>query len=214
MSLSTLLRVAGVVGALVACSGENQMSTAPVRLNRGSMRVAAARVTNPLPVWTIDPAGSTNFVGDGKGDYVVGTCGLTGAIFYSNYDPATGTGGDATFDNSSPRGSSFPCPRRVTVLLDGVARDVWFFNMREVVGLAVGQAKDEDFTIQLNGDNTCERIGWKTTADGGAGGQMTVTRTSSNTWGGATHGGGRCMHFVGQTRVWGRDVDVQVSLNL
>src|ERR1700693_5095418 len=54
---------------------------------------------NALPAWMIDATQSVNFAGDGRGDYVSGQCGISGEIYYGNYDPTTGTGGDATLSN-------------------------------------------------------------------------------------------------------------------
>src|SRR5689334_12482776 len=88
---------------------------------------ASAASTDPSPVWTIVDAQSTNFISDGRGDYVTGACGLVGSIYYSNYDASTQTGGDATLDNTG-NGSKKPlCARRsIRVTLNGVTRDVPF----------------------------------------------------------------------------------------
>ena len=170
------------------------------------------QLANELPTFTVVDAQSVNFASDGRGDYVSGQCGIDGSIFYANYDPATGAGGDATFNNAHP-GSATCAPRSVTATLNGIRRNVWFFNVRAVVGLAVGESKTQDFTIDVDGDKSCTRVAWKTVADGGAGGRMVVTRTAFDTWTATTTGSARCLYFQGQTRVWGRSfTDVQVGL--
>jgi hypothetical protein len=197
----------------LACAAEQTPITAPGGIAAPSRARDARTAVNPLPVWTVDDAGSHNFVSDGRGDYVVGTCGLDGAIFYSNYDPSTGVGGDATIDNSA--GGTRTCAaRKITVNFDGLARNVTFFNVHQVVGLAIGANRLQDFVIDVAGDKTCTRIGWKNASEGGAGGQMLVTRTSSSTWTGQTSGGARCMYFQGATRIWTKDANVQVTLAL
>lgn len=156
-----------------------------------------------LPAWTIDATNSLNFASDGRGEYVSGQCGIKGSIFYGNYDPATGIGGDVTLDNIAGSGSTGCAPRAITVTLNGVARNVPFIAIRTIVNLVVGQSRTQNFVIQVDGDRSCTRVGWWTVAEGGAGGQITVTRTADHLWTATTSGPGRCFYFKGQTRVWG-----------
>jgi hypothetical protein len=158
---------------------------------------------NALPAWTIDATQSGNFAGDGRGDYVSGQCGMTGEIFYANHDPATGTGGDVTLGNISA-GSTGCAPRAITATLNGVSLNVPFIAIRTIVNLAVGASRTQNFVAQVNGDpKSCTRLGWWTVADGGAGGQIVVTRTASDTWTATTTGPSRCFYFRGNTRIWG-----------
>jgi hypothetical protein len=169
------------------------------------------RMANALAAWTIDPALSVNFAGDTRGEYVNGQCGIQGAIFYGNYDPATGVGGDATLDNIRP-GSTGCAPRAIRVTLNGVSQNVPFLAIRQVVGLSVGQSRTQNFVIQVDGDSRCTRVGWWTVAEGGAGGQIVVKRTASDAWVATTTGNARCFYFKGQTRVWGTTfTNVQAS---
>jgi hypothetical protein len=171
----------------------------------------AVRLTNALPIWTIDETQSLNFAGDGRGDYVSGECGLVGQIFYGNYDPATGLGGDVTLGDIGA-GSTGCLPRSIRATLNGVAVNVGFMNVRYVVGIKVGESRTDNFGVGLNGGPTCERLGWWAVADGGAGGQMTVTRTASDTWLATTHGNARCNYIKGRIRIWGTTFDnIQAS---
>jgi hypothetical protein len=158
-----------------------------------------------LPAWTIDATQSVNFAGDGRGDYVSGQCGIQGAIFYDNYDPTTGTGGDVTLDNISATGSAGCAPRAITATLNGVSLNVPFLAIRTIVNLTVGgPSRTQNFVAQVDGNTkSCTRLGWWTVADGGAGGQIVVTRTASDTWTATTTGPARCFYFKGQTRIWG-----------
>jgi hypothetical protein len=159
---------------------------------------------NALPAWRIDATQSMNFTSDGRGDYVSGQCGIQGAIFYGNYDPATGIGGDVTLDNIAASGSMGCAPRAITATLNGVPLNVPFLAIRTIVNLAVGASRTQNFVAQVDGNTkSCTRLGWWTVADGGAGGQIVVTRTASDTWTATTTGPSRCFYFKGQTRVWG-----------
>jgi hypothetical protein len=159
---------------------------------------------NALPAWTIDATQSVNFTSDGRGDYVSGQCGIQGAIFYGNYDPTTGIGGDVTLDNIGATGSTGCAPRAITATLNGVPLNVPFIAIRTIVNLAVGASRTQNFVAQVEGDpRSCTRLGWWTVADGGAGGQIVVTRTASDTWTATTTGPARCFYFHGNTRVWG-----------
>lgn len=162
----------------------------------------AVREANGLPAWTVVDAESQNFGGDGRGDYLSGECGMTGEIFYSNYDPATDTGGDATLNNH--RGGTGTCPRRsIQVVLGGVALDVPFINVRGVVALDIGETRPGKFQIYVNGRADCERLSWFSEADGGAGGHIVVTRTAEATWVATTTGKARCSYFTKRmVRVW------------
>jgi hypothetical protein len=157
---------------------------------------------NALPAWTIDATQSVNFAGDGRGDYVSGQCGMTGEIFYANYDPATGTGGDVTLGNINA-GSTGCAPRAITATLNGVSLNVPFLAIRTIVSLTVGGSRTQNFVAQVDGGSSCTRLGWWTVADGGAGGQIIVTRTAGDTWTATTTGPARCFYFKGQTRIWG-----------
>ena len=161
------------------------------------------RQASAMAAWTIDATQSVNFAGDGRGDYINGQCGIVGAIFYGNYNPATGDGGDATLDNIRP-GSTGCLPRSIRVTLNGVSQNVPFIAIRRVVGLTVGESRTQDFVIQVDGDSRCTRVGWWTRGRGGGGGQITVTRTASDSWTATTNGTARCFYFKGQTRIWGR----------
>ena len=158
-----------------------------------------------LPAWTIDATQSVNFAGDARGDYVSGQCGIQGSIFYGNYDAATGTGGDVTLDNISASGSAGCAPRKITATLNGVSLNVPFIAIRTIVNLVVGgPSRTQNFVAQVDGNTkSCTRLGWWTVADGGAGGQIVVTRTASDTWTATTTGPARCFYFKGQTRIWG-----------
>jgi hypothetical protein len=157
-----------------------------------------------LPAWTIDASQSVNFASDGRGDYVSGQCGIQGAIFYDNYDPATGIGGDVTLDNISATGSAGCAPRKITATLNGAVLNVPFLAIRTIVNLAVGASRTQNFVAQVDGNTKCcTRLGWWTVADGGAGGQIVLTRTASDTWTATTTGPARCFYFKGQTRIWG-----------
>ena len=174
---------------------------------------ASAVSTDPKPAWTIVDAQSTNFSSDGRGDYVSGTCGLTGSIYYSNYDPANGVGGDATLDNTG-NGSKKPlCARRsIRVTLNGAVRDVPFINVRRVLTLNVGETHTQNFQMWVSGDSQCERLAWHSELDGGAGGQIVVTRDSVNKWSATTIGPARCFYYQGTTQVWTDTYgDVQAS---
>ena len=159
---------------------------------------------NALPAWTIDATQSVNFASDGRGDYVSGQCGIQGSIFYANYDPATGIGGDVTLDNIGASGSTGCAPRAITATLNGVSLNVPFLAIRTIVNLAVGASRTQNFVAQVDGNTkSCTRLGWWTVAEGGAGGQIVVTRTASDTWTATTTGTARCFYFKGQTRIWG-----------
>jgi hypothetical protein len=159
---------------------------------------------NALPAWTIDATHSVNFSSDGRGDYVSGQCGISGAIFYANYNPATGTGGDATLDNIAGSGSIGCAPRAIWATLNGASINVPFIAVRSVVSLVVGASRTQNFVAQVNGDpKSCTRLGWWTVAEGGAGGQIVVTRTATDAWTATTTGPARCFYFKGSTRVWG-----------
>ncbi|MGZ3437554.1 MAG: hypothetical protein ACXU9O_14885 [Gemmatimonadaceae bacterium] len=157
-----------------------------------------------LPAWTIDATQSVNFASDGRGDYVSGQCGIQGSIFYDNYDPATGIGGDVTLDNIAASGSPGCAPRKITATLNGVPLNVPFLAIRTIVNLAVGASRTQNFVAQVDGNTkSCTRLGWWTVAEGGAGGQIVLTRTASDTWTATTTGPARCFYFKGQTRIWG-----------
>jgi hypothetical protein len=162
----------------------------------------AVQLSNELPTWTIDATQSVNFASDGRGDYVSGQCGVEGQIFYGNYNPATGVGGDATFENINPRKSACG-PRSVKVTINGVAHNVPAWNVMRVVGLSEGATREQNFGMAVDGVTNCARLAWWKVEDGGAGGQITVTRTSSKTWTAVTSGNARCVYFKGQTRLWG-----------
>jgi hypothetical protein len=157
-----------------------------------------------LPAWTIDATQSVNFAGDGRGDYVSGQCGIEGAIFYGNYDPAAGIGGDVTLGNIGASGSPGCAPRAIRVTLNGVSLIVPFLAIRTIVSLAVGESRTQNFVAQVDGDpKSCTRLGWWTVAMGGAGGQIVLKRTANDTWIATTTGPARCFYFKGQTRIWG-----------
>jgi hypothetical protein len=160
---------------------------------------------NALPAWTIDATQSVNFTGDGRGDYVSGQCGISGEIYYGNYDPTTGSGGDATLSNIGATGSAGCAPRAITATLNGVTLNVPFLAVRSVVSLStVGASRTQNFVAQVDGNSkSCTRLGWWTVAEGGAGGQIVVTRTASDTWTATTTGPARCFYFKGTTRIWG-----------
>jgi hypothetical protein len=160
---------------------------------------------NAPPAWTIDATQSVNFSSDGRGDYVSGQCGISGEIYYGNYDPTTGTGGDATLSNIGATGSTGCAPRAITATLNGVSLNVPFLAVRSVVGLStIGASRTQNFVAQVDGNpKSCTRLGWWTVAEGGAGGQIVVTRTATDTWTATTTGPSRCFYFKGNTRIWG-----------
>jgi hypothetical protein len=159
---------------------------------------------NALPAWTIDATQSVNFASDGRGDYVSGQCGIQGYINYANYDPTTGIGGDVILDNIGATGSTGCAPRAITATLNGVPLNVPFIAIRTIVNLAVGSSLTQNFVAQVDGNTMgCTRLGWWTVADGGAGGQIVVTRTANDTWTATTTGPSRCFYFHGNKRVWG-----------
>jgi hypothetical protein len=178
--------------------------------------MAAKPVPNPLPAWTVvpstvDASGSQNFSGDTGGEYISGQCGVEGQIFLSNHSGTTG--GDATFENYQPRKTPCPAgnpfPRSIKVTINGVARNVPAFNVRNVLGIEDG-SRDQDFGIAVDGVTNCARLAWWSSE----GGKMTVTRKSATTWTAITSGVARCRY--GRTNeLWGQTVtDVQVSLVL
>lgn len=171
------------------------------------------RLTNAVGAWTIDAARSFNFAGDGRGEYVNGQCGITGWIFYGNYDPATGVGGDGILDKISAGSTGCP-PREIRVTLNGVSRRVLLLPVRQIVGLRVDESRTQDFWVILDGaDPKCNRLGWIGAEGGGAGGQITVSRTASDTWLATTTGNPRCFYVKGQTRIWGTTfTNVQASV--
>jgi hypothetical protein len=160
---------------------------------------------NALPAWTIDASKSMNFADDGRGAYVSGQCGISGEIYYGNYNPTTGTGGDATLSNIGATGSTGCAPRAITATLNGVSVNVPFLAVRSVVSLStVGASRIQNFVAQVDGNpKSCTRLGWWTVAEGGAGGQIVVTRTASDTWTATTTGQARCFYFKGTARIWG-----------
>lgn len=162
----------------------------------------AVRLANAIGAWTIDPAQSMNFAGDGRGDYVNGQCGITGFIFYANYDPSTGIGGDGILDKISAGSTGCP-PREIRALLNGVSRRVLLFPVRQIVGLGIGESRTQNLFLQLDGaDSQCTHLAWWTVAEGGAGGQITVSRIASDTWRATTNGNARCFYLRGQKRVY------------
>jgi hypothetical protein len=172
------------------------------------------RLADAIPGWTVDAFQSVNVASDGKGEYVSGQCGVEGRIFYGNYDPATGLGGDATFENNNPKSSTCGT-RSMSVTINGVARNLSAFNVMRVVGLSEGATRDQNFGMSVGGLSNCGRLAWWRTEDGGAGGQIKVTRTGAKTWTAVTSGSARCSYFKGQTRIWGESfTNIQISLAL
>jgi hypothetical protein len=172
----------------------------------------AVREGNGLTALTVVDDESQNFKSDSRGDYLSGECGMTGEIYYGNYDPTTDTGGDATLNNH--RGGTGSCPRRsIQVVLGGVALDVPFINVRGVAALSIGETRPGKFQIYVNGKVDCERLSWFSVADGGAGGHIVVTRTAADTWVATTTGNARCSYFTKKmVRVWTTSfTDVQAS---
>jgi hypothetical protein len=211
VTLSTL-----AIAAAVACTNDGTPPSGP----QAPSEIRAAKpVANPLPAWTVIPTAevegapleSQNFFGDGGGEYISGQCGVEGQIFLSNH---TGTiGGDATFENYQPRKTSCG-PRSITVVLNEGVHNVPAFNVRNVLGIGVGSSRDQNFGIAVDGVTNCVRLAWWSTDEGGAGGKMTVTRTSEKTWTARTSGTAQC-RYGRNNELWGATFsDVQVSLSL
>jgi hypothetical protein len=160
------------------------------------------RVGMAVGAWTLDPAQSINFAADGRGEYVNGQCGITGAIFYGNYDPSTGMGGDGILDKISA-GSAGCLPREIRVTLNGVSRRVSLVPVRQIVGLRIGESRTQNLFLQLDAaDPNCTHLAWWVVAEGGAGGQITVSRTASDRWLATTNGNARCFYLRGMKRVY------------
>lgn len=212
MSRLTTLKTLAIAAALTACSTGGESPSAP---QQTGVDVLAARVTNPLPAWTV-LAGSENFVRDTGDEYISGQCGVEGQIFESNYNGTTG--GDATFENYQPRKTACPVgnpfPRSIKVFINGGYRNVPAFNVRTVVDFEVDEVREQNFGIAVEGVTNCARLAWWSTDDGGAGGKITVTRTGDKTWTAITSGVAQC-RYGRYNELWGAKVyDVQVSLGL
>jgi hypothetical protein len=157
----------------------------------GGSASTAVGTANPLSTWTVIDAESSNFTSDGRGDYVSGACGVTGEIFYSNYNPATGLGGDATLMPGS--GTKRPAcgARTIRVQLGSATRTVLLMNVNRVLARNVGDAPfSQNFQVHVDGDKACTRLAWYTVADGGAGGPCSGFWPGGGGVGGAGGAGG------------------------